>query len=87
LAVFERKILRKIYGPVEGNELRRIRWNDELEDIIKGENIVRLEIRWSRISYTQRTEGSLTVLDISWIGTAFLTSYWWEDRSMMRKKM
>jgi hypothetical protein len=30
LAVFERKILRKIYGPVKGNELWRIRQNDEL---------------------------------------------------------
>jgi hypothetical protein len=28
LAVFERKILRKIYGPVKGNELWRIRRND-----------------------------------------------------------
>jgi hypothetical protein len=30
LAVFERKILRKIYGPVKENELWRIRRNDEL---------------------------------------------------------
>jgi len=28
LAVFERKILRKIYGPVKENELWRIRRND-----------------------------------------------------------
>ena len=35
LAVFERKILRKIYGPVKENELWRIRQNDELEAIIK----------------------------------------------------
>jgi hypothetical protein len=35
-AIFERKILRKIYGPVKENELWRIRRNDELEDIIKG---------------------------------------------------
>jgi hypothetical protein len=41
LTVLERKILRKIYGPVKGNELWRIRRNVELEDIIKGENIVR----------------------------------------------
>jgi hypothetical protein len=41
LAVFERKILRKIYGPVKENELWRIQRNDELEDIIKGDNIVR----------------------------------------------
>jgi len=41
LAVFERKILRKIYGPVKENELWRIQQNDELEAIIKGENIVR----------------------------------------------
>jgi len=30
LAVFERKILRKIYGLVKENELWRIRRNDEL---------------------------------------------------------
>jgi len=45
LAVFERKIPRKIYGPVKENELWRIRRNDELEVIIKGENIVRF-IKW-----------------------------------------
>jgi hypothetical protein len=41
LAVFERKILWKIYGPVKENELWRIRRNDEIEAIIKGENFVR----------------------------------------------
>ena len=50
LAVFERKILRKIYGPVKENELWRIRRNDESEAIIKGQNIVRFikcqRIRW-----------------------------------------
>jgi hypothetical protein len=50
LAVFERKILRKIYGPVKENESWRLRQNDELETIIKGENIVRFikcqRIRW-----------------------------------------
>ena len=50
LAVFERKILQKIYGPVKQNELWRTRQNDELEAIIKGENIVRFikcrRIRW-----------------------------------------
>jgi hypothetical protein len=50
LAVFERKILRKIYGLVKENKLWRIRRNDELEDIIKGKNIVRFiksqRIRW-----------------------------------------
>ena len=50
LAVFERKILRKTYGPVKENELWRIRRNNELEAIIKGENIVRFikcqRIRW-----------------------------------------
>jgi hypothetical protein len=50
LAVFERKSLRKIYGPVKENKLWRIRRSDELEDIIKGENNVRFiksqRIRW-----------------------------------------
>jgi len=34
LAVFERKILRKIYELVKENELWRIRRNEELEAII-----------------------------------------------------
>jgi len=50
LAVFERKTLQKIYGPVKDKELWRIQRNDELEVIIKGENIVRFikcqRIRW-----------------------------------------
>jgi hypothetical protein len=48
--IMVRKILRKIYGPVKENELWRIRRNDELEDIIKVENIVRFinsqRIQW-----------------------------------------
>jgi hypothetical protein len=48
LAVFEREILRKIYGAVKENELWRIRRNDVLEAIIKGENIVRF-IKCQRI--------------------------------------
>jgi hypothetical protein len=39
LAVFERKILRKIYGPVKEKELWRIRRNGELEAIIKGRTL------------------------------------------------
>ena len=58
LAVFERKILRKIYGPVKENELWRTRQNDELEAIIKGENIVRCikcqRIRW--LSHIERMQ-------------------------------
>jgi len=50
--------LRKIYGPVKENELRRIRLNDELEAIIKGENIVRFikcqRIRW--LGYVERMQ-------------------------------
>ena len=50
LAVLERKILWKIYGPVKENELWRTRQNDELEAIIKGQNIVRFiicqKMRW-----------------------------------------
>ena len=58
LAVFERKILRKIYGPVKENELWRIRQNDELETIIKEENIVRFikcqRMRW--LGHIERTQ-------------------------------
>ena len=60
LAVFERKILRKIYGPVKENELWRTQQNDELEAIIKGENIVRFikcqRIRW--LGHIERMQGT-----------------------------
>jgi hypothetical protein len=50
LRIFERKILRKIYGPVMESGIWRHRYNDELNDIIKGKDIVRFikaqRIRW-----------------------------------------
>ena len=55
LAVFEREILREIYGPVKENELWRIRPNDELEAMIKGENIVRF-IKGQRIQWLGHME-------------------------------
>ena len=55
LAVFERKILQKIYGPAKENELWRIRRNNELEAIIKGENIVGF-IKWQRIQWLGHIE-------------------------------
>ena len=53
--------MRKIHGPVKENELWRIRQNDELEAIIKGENIVRFikcqRIRWlGHVERLQDTE-------------------------------
>jgi hypothetical protein len=61
LAVFEREILREMYGPVKGNELWRIGRNVKLEAIIKGENIARFikckRTRWLRhIERLQDTE-------------------------------
>ena len=52
--------MRKIYGPVKENELWRTRQNDELEVIIKGENIVRFikcqRIRW--FGHIERMQGT-----------------------------
>ena len=55
LAIFEREILRKIYGPVKENGLWRIRRNDELEIIIKGKNTVRFT-KWQRIRWIGHIE-------------------------------
>ena len=53
-------MLRKIYGAVKENELWRTRQNDELEAIIKGENIVRFikcqRIRW--LGHIERMQGT-----------------------------
>jgi len=40
LMVFERKTLRIIYGPTYENESWRIKTNEELDKLIKHENII-----------------------------------------------
>ncbi|XP_055384161.1 uncharacterized protein LOC129613877 [Condylostylus longicornis] len=51
LLIFERKVLRKIYGPIRNEDgSYRIRYNHELEELIGGKNVVRYvkaqRIRW-----------------------------------------
>jgi len=94
LAVFGRKILRKIYGPVKGNELWRIQRNDELEAIMKGENIVRFikcqSIRW--LGHIERMQG--TAISKKMYGKLFKTRRrgrpkmrWMDDMSTDLRKM
>jgi hypothetical protein len=52
LLVFERRVLRKIYGPIQNNDgTWRIKTNEELETVIKKENTVRFirsqRLRWA----------------------------------------
>jgi hypothetical protein len=50
LRIFERKILRKIYGPIQEGDSWRIRNNEELNRSVNGEDIVKFKraqrIRW-----------------------------------------
>jgi len=41
LLIFERKTFRRIYGPKYGNGERKIRTNQELEEMNRGKNIVK----------------------------------------------
>jgi len=41
LRIFERKILRKVYGPIQEGDIWRIRNNEELNRSINGEDIVK----------------------------------------------
>jgi hypothetical protein len=50
LRTFERKILRKIFGPVQDRRGWRIRYDEEPEELIKNEDIVRF-IKACRISW------------------------------------
>ena len=45
LLVFERKIFRRIHGPKYENGAWKSRTNRELEEISKGENIVKMDKR------------------------------------------
>jgi len=40
LLVFERKILRRIFGPTKENQIWRVKTNEELDKLIKRKNII-----------------------------------------------
>ena len=50
LRIFERKIMRKICGPIQEGDIWRIRYNEELNRSMNGEHIVKFikaqRIRW-----------------------------------------
>jgi len=56
--IFERKILRKIYGPIQEEDTWRIRNNEELNRSINGDDIVKFieaqRIRW--LGHVKRIE-------------------------------
>jgi hypothetical protein len=54
LLVFERKILRKIFGPNNEKDIWRIKANQELDEIIKYKNIIN-SIRAQRLSWLSRS--------------------------------
>jgi len=56
LLIFERKIFRRIYGPKYENGRRKSRTNRELEEMSKGEYIVKW-IKGQRISWLGHLEG------------------------------
>ena len=53
---FERKVLRKIYGPVVDKGIWRIKYNNELCELMGGEDIVRF-IKAQRIHTVARPCG------------------------------
>ena len=40
LLVFEKKVLRRIFGPTEENQIWRVKSNEELDKLIKRKNII-----------------------------------------------
>jgi len=66
LLVFERKILRIIFGPMKGNQIWRIKTNEELDKLIKHKNIVNYieaqRLNW--FGHVQRMPDTRTVKKI-----------------------
>jgi len=40
LLVFERKILKRIFGPTKENQIWRVKTNEEIDKLIKHKNII-----------------------------------------------
>ena len=66
LLVFERKILRRIFGPTKENQIWRVKTNEELDKLIKHKNIINY-IKAQRLSWfghVQRMPDTRTVKKI-----------------------
>ena len=56
LIIFERKIMRKIFGPTRSDDVYwRIKTNQEINDILKGQNIIGF-IKKQRLNWLGRVE-------------------------------
>jgi hypothetical protein len=66
LLVFERKILRRIFGPTKEYQIWRIKTNEEIDKLIKHKNIVNYikAQRLSSFGHVQRMSDSRTVKKI-----------------------
>jgi hypothetical protein len=56
LLVFERKILRRIFGPTKENQIWRVNTNEELDKPIKHKNIIN-HIKAQRLSWYGHIKG------------------------------
>jgi hypothetical protein len=66
LLVFERKILRRIFGPTKENQIWRVKTNEELDKLRKLKNIINY-IKVQRLSWfghVQRMPDTRTVKEI-----------------------
>jgi hypothetical protein len=87
LLVFERKILRRIFGPTKENQIWRIKTNEELDKLTKHKNIVNhikaQRLRW--FGHVQRMPDTRTVKKIFKLNSLTKRSqgrpkYRWEDK-------
>jgi len=84
LLVFERKILRRIFGPTKESQIWRVKTNEELDKLIKHKNIINY-IKAQRLSWfgrIQRMPDTRTVKICNWKLTKRShgrPKYRWED--------
>jgi hypothetical protein len=66
LLVFEKRILRRIFGPTKGNQMCRVKTNEELDKLIKHKNIINYikAQRLSWVGHVQRMPDTRTVKKI-----------------------